>query len=77
MRHYQNRYVLSACKFLLKTSVQNGLSSFVRGFHSVVARHCLRMMSPKLLEGMICGQSEITDKDIKDLRSCGAVFFRE
>ena len=45
------------------------LGSFVRGFHSVVPRSCIRMLSPKLLEGMLCGQPIISDDDIGDLRA--------
>jgi hypothetical protein len=62
-------YILLSCKFLLKTSVRTALTSFVDGFHSVVPRVCLRFLSPKLLEAMICGQKHgITDHDIMNLK---------
>ncbi|CAD7957501.1 unnamed protein product [Amoebophrya sp. A25] len=69
----REEYVRLLCKFLLKTSCYNALSSFVRGFQSVIPRHSLRMLSPKLLEGMICGQSEVRDSDWAELRGCVVV----
>ena len=46
------------------------MESFVEGFQSVVPRSCFEYLSPKLLEGMLCGQSEIRDSDIQDLKNC-------
>ena len=65
----RGEYVLLVCKWFLKASVRNSLGSFLRGFHSVLSRKCLRMLSPKLIEAMLCGQSEVTDDDIGDLRA--------
>eukprot|EP00392_Amoebophrya_sp_AT5.2_P008004 g8023.t1 len=65
----REQYVLLVCKFLLKTSIRNSLSSLVLGFQSVVPQKCFQMLTPKLLEKMLCGkQGKITERDIADLK---------
>eukprot|EP00392_Amoebophrya_sp_AT5.2_P014441 g14590.t1 len=66
-------YVYLLTKFLLKSSVHVALASFLTGFKSVLPHHCLRMLSPALLEGLLCGQPEIHDKDFADLKECVVV----
>ncbi|CAD7949003.1 unnamed protein product [Amoebophrya sp. A120] len=69
----RQEYVFLLCQFLLKASCHFALSSFVRGFRSVLPRKCIRMLSPKLLEGLLCGQSDVRDRDWAELRDCVVV----
>lgn len=60
---------MALIRFLLKTQVRWTMGNFVHGFHSVIPQHCIRMLSPFLMEGMLAGNSEVSDDDIGDLKS--------
>ncbi|CAD7949935.1 unnamed protein product [Amoebophrya sp. A120] len=61
----REQYILLVCKYFLKTSIRDSLSSLVLGFQSVIPQQCYSQLTPILLEKLLCGKITFDVEDLK------------